>query len=349
MNSLYMYVTAFLMFLLLVSLIVSERKDYKGLYSFDKATTLPLRGLLALLIISHHLGQCTSHLSLSQFTSNIGKQPVAVFFFISGYGLCVSYLSKREDYLNCFLKKRMGKLLPEFLLLTIGIVTIFELFGIVSLQQQINLFAERGWTPLPFSWFIYAIFYVYVSFYICAKIVKSPRNIGLLFTVSSLIYVFIVSGILQFDSYWYVTIICVNAGYFVALYEKKISSILSSHRFLCYSALTAVLFVSFCANAKITIGFVRFGFTEIWLLAQAFAVYVIVRALGFLQWKWLCNIGVFSLELYLIHGIPLIVGQHFGLDNWPLWIFTYAVSIPSAFLLNWSYDTIRRRITPLRA
>lgn len=333
-----MYVTAILMLLLLVSLLVSESNNYKGLCPFDKATTLPLRGLLALLILSHHLGQRTDIYPISQLTSGIGLQIVAVFFFISGYGLCISYVAKGRNYMNGFLQKRLGKLLPKFLLLTIGMMLGYQFYSSSDIGVQIVKITS-GWTPLPHSWFIYAIIYVYVIFYLCALFAKSPKQIGCSFTLAIVAYIGFSSKIIHFPSYWYLTIISVPLGYFTALYEKKIDSLIR-YRFVFYASLIALLFISFCAMAKIQVPKVSLALTEIWILVQAFSVYAIIRTLGFLRWKWLCDIGVFSLELYLIHGIPLMIGQHIGLGNWFLWLFTYAVSIPLALLLNRVYDMV---------
>ena len=331
-----MYVTAILMLLLLISLLVSKSNNYRGLCSFDKATTLPLRGLLALLILSHHLGQRTDIYPISNFTSGIGLQIVAVFFFISGYGLCISYVAKGRNYMNGFLHKRMGKLLPKFLFLTIGMMLAYQFYSSTDIGVQI-VKISNGWTPLPFSWFIYAIIYVYVAFYLCALLSKSAKQIGGLFSLTIVAYIGISSIVIHFPSWWYLTIISVPLGYYTALYEKEIDSFIR-HGFVFYASLAALLFVSFCAMAKLRVPLVSTALTEIWILAQAFSVYAVIRTLGFLRWKWLCDIGVFSLELYLIHGIPLMIGQHIGLDNWFLWLFTYAISIPLALLLNRVYD-----------
>lgn len=340
-----MYVTAILLILLLISFFVNLRNNNSRLYSFDKATTLPLRGLLALLILSHHLGQRTDIYPLSNFTSVIGPQIVAIFFFISGYGLCVSYMAKGPAYLDNFLKKRLGKLLPKFILLTIGMIILYHCLSVFSLRTQLIMIIFEGWTPLPHSWFIYAIIYVYVSFFICSLFVKNPYRLGILFTLSTILYIVILSEFLHFPLYWYVTIICVNLGYFIAYYEVKINKLIENHKSLCFSSLGILLFFSFIATAKIR-GFI---FTEMWLMIQALSVYVIVRALGFVQWKWLRQIGIFSLELYLIHGIPLLIGQYLGLGNWPKWFFTYGLSIPAAIALNRLFDVIQKRKRALSA
>lgn len=333
-----MYVTAILLLFLIISLFVSKRNNYKGLYSFDKFTTLPLRGLLALLILSHHLGLNSEIYALSDFTIGIGDQIVAVFFLISGYGLCVSYKAKGKTYFEGFLKKRLGKLLPKFILLTLGMIVIYHFFSDKSLDIQLTQFIKRGWTPLPYSWFIYAIIYVYLSFFVCGQFAKNPFRLGILFTLSIILYFGITYKILQIPGYWYMTIICVNLGYYIAYYEEKITMILERHKNICYSSLGAIMVLSFIVVDKITGGI----FTEIWMMSQALSVYVIVRTLGFFQWSWLRQIGMFSLELYLIHGIPLAIGCHIGLENWTLWFFTYVVSIPAAIALNRIFDVMHK-------
>lgn len=349
-----MYATAILMILLLISFIVSESKSYKGLRSFDVVTTLPLRGLLALLIVSHHLGQKTDIFALSNFTTGLGLQIVDVFFFISGYGLCASYLAKGRSYLNGFLRKRMGKLLPKFLILTGAMVTAYYFLASMDINAQAARMSD-GWTPLPHSWFIYAIIYVYLAFYICALGAKTPLHTGILFLIAILDYIAIFNKILHFPPHWHVTIIAVNFGYFIALYENKVTQLLNNHKLISYPALVVLMVASLGINSKIvqfnnpSLELLSFTLSEIWILAQACAVYVVVRTLGFFQWGWLREVGVYSLELYLIHGIPLKIGLHLGLKNWTLWIFTFSVSITCAIILNKLFDNLLHQTKPFSA
>ena len=48
---------------------------------------LPLRGLMALVVLIHHLAQNTDSGALLRVYLNVGALPVSVFFFLSGYGL----------------------------------------------------------------------------------------------------------------------------------------------------------------------------------------------------------------------------------------------------------------------
>ena len=325
-----MYVTALLMILVAIGMVLPKSKS--ALVPFSQENTLPLRGLLALLIVSHHLGQQTHLAIISSFCKGIGLQIVAVFFFISGYGLCVSFKRKGRLYLDGFLNKRLGKLLPVFLFLTLSLMAFYHFGGYSSFTDQFTKLINRGITPLPFSWFIYTIFYSYIAFYFSALIGKTPQKTGVLFLISTIIYVVFMAIIAGFAEYWWWTIGSINLGYYVALYENQIEKLITNHRIPFYTALVSVLFLSFCAVAKIHT--IENTCTMSWIFIQAFAVYVVIRTFGMVKWKSLIFVGTFSLELYLVHGIPLYFGQAMRMDDWMLWIFTYATAIPIAYLLN---------------
>lgn len=327
-----MYVTALLMLLLFAGAIATHKTKSDNLIPFDQKATMPLRGLLALLIVAHHLGQRTGIPVVSDFTRYIGMQIVAVFFFLSGYGLCVSYSAKRQAYMHGFLRKRFSKLLPPFVLLTAAMALALHFCGLTDLSTQLHELATKGVTPLPYSWFIYTIIYVYVAFYVCASSGASPKAVGATFLITMVLYVFVTAHLLRFPDYWWQTALAVNLGYFVALYEQKLTDIISRHRLLSYMGTTAMLFISFCVVCKVYV------FNSVWLttwiLMQALSVYLIIRALGFMQWKWLCFLGAFSLDLYLVHGIPLKLGLYAGLNDYALWAFTYLAAIPAAYALH---------------
>lgn len=326
-----MYVTALLMILVAIGIVLPKSK--RGLVPFDQKSTAPLRGLLALMIVAHHLGQCTHIPFLSSFCTGIGLQIVAVFFFMSGYGLCLSFMKKGKSYLDGFFGKRFGKLLPVFLFLTLSMMTAFHFFSsTTTFAVQVDNLLRKGITPLPYSWFIYTIFYSYIAFYVCASIGKTPYRTGLLFAVSTVVYILFMACIAGFPVYWWWTIGSINLGYYVALYEPKIERIMTKNRLPLYSIVVLALFLSFCAACKLLV-IVSFC-TMLWILVQAIAVYIIVRTYGMVKWQWLVLIGSFSLELYLVHGIPLMVGRITGLDEWQLWVFTYALALPFAYLLH---------------
>lgn len=93
-----------------------------GLYDFNSKATLPLRGLLAIGIILHHLSltyqfnECINvfHISPIFYFREMGGPIVAIFFLITGYGLSKSLQIKGTSYLSGFLKKDWEKSCPNF-------------------------------------------------------------------------------------------------------------------------------------------------------------------------------------------------------------------------------------------
>ena len=90
-----------LFLLILISLVtkkIFESPSYT--YNFDISTTLPLRGILAVSIIIHHITKeydfsiLISDINISPINifQSMGASIVAVFFFLSGYGLAHSYI-----------------------------------------------------------------------------------------------------------------------------------------------------------------------------------------------------------------------------------------------------------------
>ena len=110
---------------------------------FSKQATVPLRGLLATGIVLHHLSLRLVEASpdcswlWSQF-SFWGAPIVAVFFFLSGYGLMVSLITKGQKYLDGFLKKRLLKIVLPLVLCSI----VFEAISITLWGGKL-LISER--------------------------------------------------------------------------------------------------------------------------------------------------------------------------------------------------------------
>lgn len=79
--------------LVLLLIIISVRGHHNDLFRFDKKAVLPLRGILALLIILHHVAEEIPSIAIFAQLTYWGKYIVSIFFFLSGYGLCISYVN----------------------------------------------------------------------------------------------------------------------------------------------------------------------------------------------------------------------------------------------------------------
>lgn len=340
--------TASLIVILFLTYCLSSKSSPTNRGGFSKDNTLPLRGVLALLIVSHHLGMSTNIPFISSATSNIGTQIVAIFFFMSGYGLCKSYQYKGAVYLEGFMNKRLGKLLPKFLILSGLVMLIHWSFSDFGLGEQLHEILHNGYTPLPNTWFIVSIIYVYSAFYICARL-KNNTNICIAFALSSFVYIVTLIFVLRFPLYWSNTILMVNVGYLFALYEDKVSAIINRGRkplktllSLVVVSLACMLYCEYMELDKLLM-----PIKLCWIFVITVSVYSIISTIGFRKSRILDFFGIISLEIYLIHGAFIELGNFIGLNDYFLWIFTYSLTIPSAYILYryWKIPSYMRSVT----
>lgn len=329
-----------ILLLAISAVVILTQKERGPLKPFDRATTDSLRGLLALLIVGHHLAQNTSVPVFSYIVRDFGMPIVAMFFMLSGYGLYYSYKRKGQAYLKGFLRTRYSKILPLFILLT-AIEIAAAWYSGVSLSRQATSFIVNGAPPLRFSWFIYAIIYVYASFYLSAVFGRTCMRTGLVFLAFSVAYMVFIGLVFDWDDYWYVTLPAVNLGYFIGYYEEGLSLKIEQYPILFLGLSILMIVCTYCGIYKLP----DYTYTpesmwkSVWALNQAFAIYLIVRLFGMVRWKPLVWISMFSLELYLIHGIPLtLISRYFSItetyEEVLLIIATYLISILLAWLAH---------------
>lgn len=337
-----MYPTALLIIAIFICLIFHTRDRSRTFKPFDLDATLPLRGLLAVLIVCHHLGQKEAgHIPIAgTIFASLGMLIVAVFFMISGYGLFHSYKRKGMKYLDGFLGKRYAKILPVFVILSILCVGL-SIYEGASASQLLAQY-KRGTTPLPASWFIYAIIYIYAAFYLSAKIGKSLMKTGLIFTGFICIYIGVTRYVLNFEPFWYLSILCTSAGYYIGYYEKEIENVAYRHKTMFFAGVICALVLSYIAFCNLPYA------TEwcmLWLIVNVLAVYVIVRALGMVRWRFLVWVGAFSLEVYLVHGI--FIKYVFLRPGLPTGIVLYAEVITSAIIAAWLLHKLTNYVVKL--
>ena len=140
----------------------------------DKSFTNALRGLAILFIMAAHLGAGSFH---NRFFTPLGSIGVAMFLFLSGYGLTESY--KRNGLTGFWLKKVMRVALPYLLW-----ILIFHF--VVRLSP---LTPES--TPLvPRYWFIEYLIIWYLVFYLAIRLPRRRSLATMLFVAVIMFFVF---------------------------------------------------------------------------------------------------------------------------------------------------------------
>ena len=237
-----LYLSVFLFFFLLRALL--NNRDTKG---FTLDATLPIRGVLALFIVLHHLSLRLTYLipevplfHLTEFQS-WGKPIVSVFFFMSGYGLIKSYQLKGNSYLDGFLTKRMFKIMFPYIICCI----LYIPFNDNNISSTLSLETWKTDCPfLPSSWFVIAIFILYSFFYLSARLFSAVKNTIIFAYLLSIVMIFILMG-LDFRSWWWKDLICFNLGMSISFHEDFLRRVLLRNIMLiicfCFLLVTLIL------------------------------------------------------------------------------------------------------------
>lgn len=162
---------------------------YNDSYLSPKTTNIE-KGIAAIYIVLHHLSQHVDRPSIFLIMGYVGFILVAVFYFISGYGLMYG-LRNKDNYLQGFLKKRVVSVILPYWLVNTAFIIVRLMQGEGFTPQDIIL-SFLGFDTIIGTWFVTSILIMYLLFWavftISQKIGRS-LNTGLaLLTVAVLIY-----------------------------------------------------------------------------------------------------------------------------------------------------------------
>ena len=166
-----------------------RRGGYNDSYLSPKTTNIE-KGIAALYIILHHLAQAVDRPSVFSVMGYVGFILVAVFYFISGYGLMYGLLHK-ENYLHGFLRKRLIAVLLPYWIVNAAFIVVRLMQG-ESFKTLDVVLSFLGFDTVVGTWFVTSILIMYLLFWItfslCGKL-RWNENVGLIIlTVSVLIY-----------------------------------------------------------------------------------------------------------------------------------------------------------------
>ena len=297
---------------------------------FGRGKVFPLKGILAVLIVLHHLTYEIKSPLLQPFHS-WGAPIVSVFFFISGYGLMTSYKNKGKHYLSGFIKHRMfdAVILPFLLTLLLYRCLTTELPNVADAISQL---ATKGITTLPNSWFVFAILIFYAAFYLSCKS-RGEKTILSLLVLSGIIYS-IITCWLGYDRCWYISTLAFPAGCFFACHWQT---------FLNYSFSWKIWIIPICLILVSVLYLLHqeVGYMLIYVLIPLMVVYLCsslnIERLG--RMKFVRLLSEISYEIYLCHGIAIFLLNETGL------IRLSGIYVLSVFLLTLIFAFIVKQTT----
>ena len=288
--------------------------------------TYSLRGVAMLMIIlSHaHNGYPVSgdvyfpswlNLLHMEFWGGMG---VAVFLFLSGYGMTLS-LSKREGDINRqYVTGKLRRLLEPFLIYWLVEIIVLLIFNRADFSWHLlEEFLTLSIHPDVENWFFKVIIGIYIVTILLYTVkLRQSVRIGLLF-LFVVAYLFAMRSA-GFGSWWYNTVLCFPIGTFVA-YRKEWFAKLSP---------IPMMFLSFLLIVMISA--VHFNDIALHLLFTCFCVYAI--SVVNINNRWLYFIGYNSLVFYFMECPVLDEIMKFSYSNFPSYCL---LSLIGTYLLSW--------------
>lgn len=304
-------------------------KTVQEIKCFDQDITLPLRGLLSIIIVIHHLG-------LTVFLG-AGASVVSMFFFISGYGLVISFKKKGDLYLKNFLPKRFIKVLPSFLILTILMCLYKFISENKNIKEIVHDLIFKGNTPLPNSWYIYVIIYQYIAFYYSCKVGRTLKRSVIIASILTILAM-VIMYVIGYGACWWISMPSFISGMILGLEEFKLKSLLIKYKVIIISIIISIIIIlTFISNLCVW---------SLFIFANLFPIVIMcfIYSYGFINNKVLRYLGKISLEIYLVHGIVLLYKPPINLHWITILGFVIIVTVIIATIFNKINGYIKRII-----
>ena len=320
------------LFLVCVGLSIT-RGDFHKEY-FSKYQMLPIRGGLAVLIVLHHVYREIPEECSSVFfvLNNVGFWIVAIFFFMSGYGLALSF-EKKSNYLDSFIWKKFVSLMLPALFVEVIYVSYLLLFVHQGNLADYSASLLKCMPTPSVHWFIYVLFLEYIMFDISCFIAKSiGKKTGylLIFTILSVLLICLMY-IFDFDRLIFKNIIFIPIGGMFYYVRNKAKIPFGKWSVSAIVVLLMALIGLLLLPGQRDFVVKTLGNTSISIAILLVLVSALKRVT--LKSKLFDYLGNLSMEIYIIHFPVLMILKNVGLTNaeiLPLLtlLFTILISIP---------------------
>lgn len=263
------------------------------------ADFLPIRGILALVIVTDHLSQEMSNPGAVIAFSFTGYIVVSIFFSISGFGLAYS-VDTKPNYLDGFLTKRFPKILIPFWVINL----IYIFVETVIYQKKIGLGLFLGYV-LGYpqintnAWYVLALAAMYLFFYISVKWICHGDTGKALPWIIVFIGFWSIFCLVVVKKYWWMSA-CFAFPMGIAMYRYDKKSLVIHLRTV---IITAILFLMTFTGGWL---FPSMGMSLLCMVIASVTSSILFFALAKaiqIRGKSLAFLGSISYELYLIHNL----------------------------------------------
>ncbi len=313
-----------------------------SVFMLSKENTQSIKGLSAIMVLFSPLSTSLSfgNRYLTVFLASFGYLACATFFFLSGYGLEISF--SKVDYHKSFFK---NKIVPYFIIYLIIALTYFCYHLAIGNSTTFNLILRTfsfGDTFIANGWYLQVQFYLYVLFWIVYLLFSNRRSVRICCIFAVLICYCIICYCCRISEFWYISIISFPIGCCFAGNRNKSKVII---RFF-----AAVLFViTYLATYLI-------GNTLLRTILYIFSSSSFSVALSFIvMLRWLKPIlsvfkmlSTYSFGIYVMQGLAIDFFAKNIIGIVPSFkyalcviIVTFIISIPFTIMQRKVYDIFR--------
>lgn len=271
----------------------------------SKEKSTALKGIMAVLVMICHLRggiPALNNTILGSLCTVLGYLAVSVFFFLSGYGLTISYRDKKEQYISEFGRNRLLSFYCICLFWIVLYIVFDFLRGIQITFKNVFQSVTFGNTVVINGWYLQTIFVLYILFFVCARMSKTLRGLNISVFIGLLFYICLCL-VMNLSTTWYESVFSFGLGILIGTkgwrgQQKN------------YVAQTIFIFISFAITLML-------GNTTIIAIAGIRVICKMISAILFVLIVLLLSekicienvvtkyLGILSFEIYMIQGMVM--------------------------------------------
>ncbi len=290
-----------------------------------------IRGILCIIIFLNHIsGWFVDYGMIFYVFNHTGHLAVAVFFFLSGYGLQKKY-GESEVSFSVLLKRIIKLMLPYWI--CEAIYSIVSVFADIDIKQTVTLKnvllnAVLHGEIVENSWFVGAIFVLYILWFFTKKI--GGRYYIPLLTALMIVLAFFVG--------WWTSFFAFPVGLIIAGSESKLQQKKTVTKILGF----VIIFVLFSVSSLAKLYGLKISSETIMnlsdMLATVFFPFVIYFIVLYIKPDniILSFMGRIAYEVYLVHGLAIRISYSLFTTDKSVVFFVFALilTIILAYLIN---------------
>ena len=265
-----------------IAVLLTTRKREKvsaDIISYD--STIALRGVAALIIAIGHFSNHVINPGIMKLYSPVTGYSVSLFLFLSGYSLEKQFISNK-NYLTGFIKTRITRIYVPWIVAVCILAVLHRVDDFHKIIQSLLMF-KTIYAMDKFNWYVLAILYFYLVFYLVSKMI-SDRGIKRICFISFSVAWFVFCVLRNKGVEWYNNSMLFPFGIYIADNEEKYAE--------CLNALSGI---------KRTAGaaFLLIVSAILYIVAQLTKTHVVISNI-------IWNFGGISFVLFILFALTLI-------------------------------------------